>query len=72
VGGAAQVLAEAIQEVENVYGLEQFGSPEAIWQLRVKDFPVVVTIDAHGGSLHKDIEAQSQAKLGELFAAIKK
>jgi fumarate hydratase class I len=72
VGGAAQVLAEAIQEVENVYGLEQFGSPEAIWQLRVKDFPVVVTIDAHGGSLHKDIEAQSQAKLGELFAEIKK
>lgn len=72
VGGAAQVLAEAIQEVENVYGLEQFGSPEAIWQLRVKDFPVVVTIDAHGNSLHKDIEAQSSAKLAELFTAIKK
>lgn len=66
VGGAAQVLAEAIQEVENVYGLEQFGSPEAIWQLRVKDFPVVVTIDAHGNSLHKDIEAASGAKLAAL------
>jgi fumarate hydratase subunit beta len=69
VGGAAQVLAEAIQEVENVYGLEQFGSPEAIWQLRVASFPVVVTIDAHGNSLHKDVEASSQAQLTGLYAA---
>lgn len=59
VGGAAQVLAERIVEVEGVYGLEQFGSPEAIWKLRVARFPVVVTIDAHGNSLHKDIEASS-------------
>lgn len=72
VGGAAQVLAEAIQEVENVYGLEQFGSPEAIWQLRVKDFPVVVTIDAHGNSLHKDLEATSGAKLAEIYSTFKK
>lgn len=68
VGGAAQVLAEAIKEVQAVYGLEQFGSPEAIWQLRVENFPVVVTIDANGGSLHKEIEAESSAKLGELYA----
>lgn len=68
VGGAAQVLAEAIKEVESVYGLEQFGSPEAIWQLRVENFPVVVTIDAHGGSLHKEVEASSGAKLSEIYA----
>ncbi len=67
VGGAAQVLAEAIKEVEQVYGLEQFGSPEAIWQLRVESFPVVVTIDAHGNSLHKDIEASSAANLNSIF-----
>jgi fumarate hydratase subunit beta len=67
VGGAAQVLAEAIKEVEQVYGLEQFGSPEAIWQLRVESFPVVVTIDAHGNSLHKDIEASSAANLSTIF-----
>lgn len=72
VGGAAQVLAESIQEVETVYGLEKFGSPEAIWQLRVRDFPVVVTIDAHGNSLHKDIEAESSKNLAGLMAAIKK
>src|SRR3954466_7244400 len=59
VGGAAQVLAEAIKEVQDVYGIEKFGSPEAIWKLRVENFPVVVTIDAHGNSLHKEIEAES-------------
>lgn len=68
VGGAAQVLAEAIKDVEDVHGLEKFGSPEAIWQLRVESFPVVVTIDAHGGSLHKDIEAESAQHLGEITA----
>jgi fumarate hydratase class I len=72
VGGAAQVLAESIKEVQDVHMLEKFGSPEAIWQLRVESFPVVVTIDAHGNSLHRDIEAHSQQKLGELYAAEKK
>jgi len=70
VGGAAQVLAEAIQEVLNVHLLEQFGSPEAIWELRVENFPVVVTIDAHGNSLHKDIEAESSQNLSEIMQRI--
>ena len=30
IGGAAQVLAEHITQVRNVYFLEEFGSPEAI------------------------------------------
>jgi tartrate/fumarate subfamily iron-sulfur-dependent hydro-lyase beta chain len=67
VGGAAQVLAEKIVEVEGVYGLEKFGSPEAIWKLRVERFPLVVTIDAHGNSLHKDIEASSAAILKQML-----
>jgi fumarate hydratase class I len=66
VGGAAQVLAEAIKDVEDVHMLEKFGSPEAIWQLRVEGFPVVVTIDAHGNSLHKDIEAESAQALAQI------
>jgi fumarate hydratase class I len=72
VGGAAQVLAEAIKEVTGVYGLEKFGSPEAIWKLRVEKFPVVVTIDAHGNSLHKDIEASSGEALAGIYAGLKK
>lgn len=72
VGGAAQVLAECIKEVQTVYGIDKFGAPEAIWQLRVGSFPVVVTIDAHGNSLHKEVEAESAANLAELMGAMKK
>lgn len=63
VGGAAQVLAECIKEVRGVYMLEEFGAPEAIWELEVAKFPAVVTMDAHGHSLHKEVLATSQAEL---------
>ena len=65
VGGAAQVLAECIKSVRNVYLMEQFGAPEAIWELEVEKFPVVVTMDAHGNSLHKEVFAASQAELAK-------
>jgi len=65
VGGAAQVLAERIKKVRNVFLLEKFGAPEAIWEFEVEDFPAVVTIDAHGHSLHSEILAQSKAALAE-------
>src|SRR5688572_4650434 len=65
VGGAAQVLAECIKKVRNVYFYEKFGAPEAIWEFEVEDFPAVVTMDAHGNSLHKDVLAQSQAELAK-------
>jgi fumarate hydratase subunit beta len=65
VGGAAQVLAECVKAVRNVYLLEKFGSPEAIWQLEVQSFPAVVTMDANGHSLHKEVLASSQARLSE-------
>jgi fumarate hydratase subunit beta len=65
IGGAAQVLAECIMSVQNVYFLERFGSPEAIWQLEVKDFPAVVTMDAHGNSLHAQVLADSLAALNK-------
>jgi len=70
IGGAAQVLAEKVKKVRGVYLLERFGSPEAIWELEVEDFPVVVTMDAHGNSLHKDVHAASTAKLQDLFREI--
>jgi fumarate hydratase class I len=63
IGGAAQVLAECVKKVRHVYLLEKFGSPEAIWELEIENFPAVVTMDAHGGSLHKEILAASQAAL---------
>src|SRR5271168_626749 len=65
VGGAAQVLAECVKKVRNVYFAAEFGAPEAIWELEIVDFPAVVTIDAHGHSLHKVILARSAAALEE-------
>lgn len=65
IGGAAQVLAECVKSVRSVYMLEKFGSPEAIWELDVVDFPAVVTMDSHGRSLHAEVFAASQAALLE-------
>jgi fumarate hydratase class I len=62
IGGAAQFYARAIKAVDAVSLLE-FGTPEAMWHLQVQDFPAIVTMDAHGNSLHKDIEQQSGAVL---------
>lgn len=61
VGGAAQVLAASVQRVEDVYFLEEFGSPEAMWSLFVHDFPAVVTMDSTGESLHDRVLSLSSA-----------
>ena len=66
VGGAAQVLARAVVAVRNVYFMEEFGSPEAIWELEVKDFPAIVTMDAHGRNLHAEVADASRNKLDAL------
>ena len=66
IGGAAQVLAEKIKSVDSVHW-QDLGSPEAIWELSVEDFPVVVTMDAHGNSLHSDVEGMSQNKFNSLI-----
>jgi fumarate hydratase, class I len=65
VGGAAQFYARTITKVDDVSLLE-FGTPEAMWHLEVQDFPAIVTMDAHGNSLHKDIEQTSGAHLATI------
>jgi fumarate hydratase class I len=67
IGGAAQIYAQCVQSVENVY-LKQFGSPEAVWELKVKDFPAVVTMDSHGRSLHQEVADASKARLAGVLA----
>lgn len=64
-GGAAAVTAACIKEVLGVYKLE-FGVPEAMWLIRVEDLPLVVSMDAHGCSLHEKIRAQSRRIYEEL------
>ena len=67
VGGAAQFYARAIDRVDGVSLLE-FGTPEAMWHLHVTDFPAIVTMDAHGNSLHKDVEDASARELAAIGA----
>jgi fumarate hydratase class I len=65
IGGAAQFYARTIERVDGV-SLMEFGTPEAMWHLAVKDFPAIVTMDAHGNSLHKDVEQASAQELAHL------
>jgi len=65
IGGAAQYYSRCIEEVVGVHLLE-FGIPEAMWHLRVKDLPAIVTMDAHGNSLHADVHNASSILLSKL------
>ena len=68
IGGAASLIAQSVQRVLGVYKLD-FGVPEAIWVIEVKDFPAVVTMDAHGNSLHAQVEDRSKSVLDRLLTA---
>ena len=48
--------------------MEEFGTPEAFWVIDVEDFPVIVTMDAHGNSLHAKIIDDSGKIYKELLA----
>jgi fumarate hydratase class I len=66
IGGAASLIAQTVTRVLGVYKYD-FGVPEAMWVIEVKDFPVVVTMDAHGGSLHAEVADRSKAALKDLL-----
>jgi fumarate hydratase class I len=65
IGGAAQYYARTVEKVLGVH-LMDFGIPEAMWHLRVRDFVAIVTMDANGNSLHADVEQET----GEALAAL--
>ena len=67
IGGAATLIAQRVERVLGVYKLD-FGVPEAMWVIEVNQFPVVVTMDAHGNSLHAEVEAASKVVLDRLLA----
>lgn len=69
IGGAASLIAQSVQRVLDVHKLE-FGVPEAMWVIEVKDFPAVVTMDSHGESLHAEIAQKSKSVLDELLAEV--
>ena len=68
IGGAAQFYARTVEKVPDVH-LMEFGIPEAMWHFKVNNFAAIVTMDANGNSLHKDIEEQTGEALAELQKA---
>lgn len=68
IGGAATLIAQSVKRVPAVYKLD-FGVPEAIWVTEVVEFPVVVTMDSHGNSIHAEVAAKSKSVYEDLLAA---
>ena len=52
VGGAAALIAQCVKKVE-IVAFQDLGT-EAIHRLEVKDFPLVVAVDCHGGDLFRE------------------
>lgn len=59
ISGAAAYLADRIKAITGGWKIEEFGETEAMWQLEIENFPVIVTMDAYGNSLHRDVEKVS-------------
>jgi fumarate hydratase subunit beta len=68
IGGAASLIAQSVQSVLGVHKLD-FVVPEAMWVIKVVDFPTVVTMDSHGISLHEQVKDLSKEALSKLIAS---
>jgi fumarate hydratase subunit beta len=66
IGGAAGLIAKSVVGVLGVHNLE-FGMPEAMWVIEVKDFTTIVTMDAHGASLHENVWKESKTNPSRLL-----
>ena len=46
-------------------------NPESLWQFRVKNFgPLLVAIDAHGGSVYDKVQAQAAERRADALSAL--
>ncbi|MBE0556478.1 MAG: fumarate hydratase C-terminal domain-containing protein, partial [Proteobacteria bacterium] len=67
IGGAGATNAKAMVEVLDVFKKEEFGLPEAFWKIRFDHFPGIVTMDAHGRSLHEELDKHFDQRLAALL-----
>ena len=67
MGGAGVTNARAMVEVLDVFKKEEFGLPEAFWKIRLDRFPGIVTMDAHGRSLHEELGKAFDERLAGLL-----
>ena len=67
IGGAGVQYAQKIK-LKNIYKKE-FGMVEAVYEFQVKDFPLIVAMDAHGNSLYDEVYEKSRAVFEELISS---
>jgi len=66
VGGAASVETLQVEAIEEVYWEDLM--PECLWKFRVRSFgPLIVAMDAHGGSTYQDVANIARARLAHLY-----
>ncbi len=66
-GGCAVVAAQEVEEITDAEWLD-FGMPEALWVMRVKEFgPLVVSIDTEGNNLFEDNKKIYKKRLAQLL-----
>jgi L(+)-tartrate dehydratase beta subunit len=69
IGGAAALETTWVEAIEDV-DLDDL-NPESLWKFRVKGFgPLLVAMDAHGGSLYTEVNAQARAKRAAALASL--
>lgn len=69
VGGAAALETTWIEQIEDV-DLDDL-NPESLWKFRVKGFgPLLVSMDAHGGSLYTEVNQAARGKRAAALASL--
>jgi L(+)-tartrate dehydratase beta subunit len=69
VGGAAALETTWVEAIEDV-DLDDL-NPESLWRFRVRGFgPLLVTMDAHGGSLHAQVHEDATSRRDAILASI--
>jgi len=69
IGGAAALEATWVEAIEDV-DLDDL-NPESLWKFRVKGFgPLLVAMDAHGGSLYAEVNTQARSRRAAALASL--
>ena len=69
IGGTAALETTWVEAIEDV-DLDDL-NPESLWKFRVKGFgPLLVAMDSHGGSIYKEVDAESRSRRANTLAKL--
>ncbi len=70
-GGAGALAAKSLPRVREVFLLKELGMAEAVWVFETDGFgPLIITMDAHGRSLHDEVDEKTRLRADEVKARI--